>query len=193
MNGRRVLTTMLGAMALLGALSPPREEEREPAPPPPPPSGMRPADAFHAHLDVCRQCRDNPFGLCAVGGPLLERAAGVGPGAPPSPFADVTPGIGRFALAGDEPAPPVRRTDAETRNQRLDAAERKREAKRARWRRFDEIRRLPTDACRECGGFGGFLYGDGGGGIGGARTEFGWTDGCDACGCTGQRPRRGAS
>jgi len=28
-------------------------------------------DKFHAHLDVCTQCRNNPFGLCAVGAALL--------------------------------------------------------------------------------------------------------------------------
>lgn len=26
---------------------------------------------FHAHLDVCKQCRDHPFALCKVGEPLL--------------------------------------------------------------------------------------------------------------------------
>jgi hypothetical protein len=31
-------------------------------------------DAFHAHLDVCRQCRDNPFGLCRTGADLLFAA-----------------------------------------------------------------------------------------------------------------------
>jgi hypothetical protein len=30
---------------------------------------------FHAHLDVCKQCRDNPFGLCKVGEPLLLATA----------------------------------------------------------------------------------------------------------------------
>jgi hypothetical protein len=29
------------------------------------------ADAFHDHLDVCKQCRENPFSLCRVGLPLL--------------------------------------------------------------------------------------------------------------------------
>ena len=31
-------------------------------------------DEFHAHLDVCRQCRENPFGLCWIGERLLLRA-----------------------------------------------------------------------------------------------------------------------
>ena len=31
-------------------------------------------DEFHAHLDVCRQCRDNPYGLCWAGERLLLRA-----------------------------------------------------------------------------------------------------------------------
>lgn len=35
-------------------------------------------DAFHAHLDVCRQCRDNPFALCVEGYKLLETAAASG-------------------------------------------------------------------------------------------------------------------
>jgi len=31
-------------------------------------------DKFHNHLDVCKQCRDNPFGLCTVGASLLQQA-----------------------------------------------------------------------------------------------------------------------
>lgn len=31
--------------------------------------------AFHAHLDVCGQCRDHPFDLCHVGVPLLQAVA----------------------------------------------------------------------------------------------------------------------
>jgi len=30
---------------------------------------------FHAHLDECKQCRDNPFGLCKKGAELLQAAA----------------------------------------------------------------------------------------------------------------------
>lgn len=28
-------------------------------------------NAFHAHLDQCEQCRNNPFGLCETGAKLL--------------------------------------------------------------------------------------------------------------------------
>tara|TARA_R110000824_G_C14922365_1_gene647854 strand:- start:213 stop:521 length:309 start_codon:yes stop_codon:yes gene_type:complete len=31
---------------------------------------------FHDHLDKCRQCRENPMGLCAVGAAKLAEAAG---------------------------------------------------------------------------------------------------------------------
>lgn len=30
---------------------------------------------FHAHLDTCGQCRNNPFGLCSTGARLLKEAA----------------------------------------------------------------------------------------------------------------------
>lgn len=33
------------------------------------------ADAFHAHLDDCKRCRENPFDLCPMGGLLLTLAA----------------------------------------------------------------------------------------------------------------------
>lgn len=32
-------------------------------------------NAFHAHLDVCKQCRNRPFDLCAKGYALLVAAA----------------------------------------------------------------------------------------------------------------------
>lgn len=32
-------------------------------------------DAFHTHLDVCKQCREHPFQLCPVGAVLLAAAA----------------------------------------------------------------------------------------------------------------------
>lgn len=32
-------------------------------------------DAFHAHLDECEQCRDEPFNLCAEGARLLLEGA----------------------------------------------------------------------------------------------------------------------
>lgn len=31
--------------------------------------------AFHRHIDTCRQCRENPFRLCAVGHAMLTGAA----------------------------------------------------------------------------------------------------------------------
>ncbi len=31
-------------------------------------------DAFHKHLDDCRQCANHPFELCSVGAELLELA-----------------------------------------------------------------------------------------------------------------------
>ena len=30
---------------------------------------------FHRHLDVCDDCRDNPFDLCPVGANLIHEAA----------------------------------------------------------------------------------------------------------------------
>jgi hypothetical protein len=32
-------------------------------------------DAFHAHLDICKQCADHPFDLCTVGSDLLYAAS----------------------------------------------------------------------------------------------------------------------
>lgn len=32
-------------------------------------------DKFHAHLDVCEQCREHPFALCPTGDTLLRQAA----------------------------------------------------------------------------------------------------------------------
>lgn len=29
---------------------------------------------FHAHLDVCRRCREQPFNLCPTGACLLKEA-----------------------------------------------------------------------------------------------------------------------
>jgi len=44
------------------------------------------ADRFHGHLDTCKQCRDNPFGLCKTGELLLFSAAAALPfPAPVSP------------------------------------------------------------------------------------------------------------
>lgn len=36
-------------------------------------------DAFHAHLDVCRQCREHPFAICPNGYKLLVDAATTAP------------------------------------------------------------------------------------------------------------------
>jgi hypothetical protein len=33
------------------------------------------SEQFHAHLDGCRQCREEIFNLCPVGVKLLEEAA----------------------------------------------------------------------------------------------------------------------
>jgi hypothetical protein len=33
------------------------------------------SNPFHNHLDVCEQCRENPFALCATGAQLLREAA----------------------------------------------------------------------------------------------------------------------
>jgi len=34
------------------------------------------ADDFHAHLDKCRRCREQPFNLCDAGRRLLQRSFG---------------------------------------------------------------------------------------------------------------------
>ena len=41
--------------------------------------------AFHAHLEVCEQCREHPFGMCAVGNRLLREAGDVIAGVKPKP------------------------------------------------------------------------------------------------------------
>lgn len=33
-----------------------------------------PAAAFHAHLDVCKRCREQPFNLCPIGNAELQKA-----------------------------------------------------------------------------------------------------------------------
>lgn len=35
----------------------------------------RAVDAFHAHLDVCSRCEENPFALCTTGATLLKGTA----------------------------------------------------------------------------------------------------------------------
>lgn len=32
-------------------------------------------NAFHAHLEICKRCRERPFDLCAEGAELLEIAS----------------------------------------------------------------------------------------------------------------------
>lgn len=39
-----------------------------------PPAETDATRAFHAHLDACRQCREHPFELCAVGATLINAA-----------------------------------------------------------------------------------------------------------------------
>lgn len=34
-----------------------------------------PHEQFHDHLDECRTCRENPFGLCPIGVRLLREGA----------------------------------------------------------------------------------------------------------------------
>jgi anti-sigma factor ChrR (cupin superfamily) len=33
-----------------------------------------PVDALHAHLDMCTQCREQPFNLCATGAKALAES-----------------------------------------------------------------------------------------------------------------------
>jgi len=36
--------------------------------------GKSGVEIFHEHLDVCKQCRENPFALCPMGAFLLQWA-----------------------------------------------------------------------------------------------------------------------
>lgn len=41
-------------------------------------------NAFHDHLDVCEQCRNNPMMLCGEGSRRLQQqVSGIDPGPPP--------------------------------------------------------------------------------------------------------------
>lgn len=40
------------------------------------------AELFHAHLDVCSQCSNNPFALCQTGSDLIHKAVGATPPEP---------------------------------------------------------------------------------------------------------------
>ena len=42
-----------------------------------PPAPCSATERWHAHLDDCEQCRDNPFALCSIGHRLLYAAAGM--------------------------------------------------------------------------------------------------------------------
>ena len=33
-------------------------------------------DEFHAHLDVCKRCREQPFSLCPIGAVVLTKVFG---------------------------------------------------------------------------------------------------------------------
>lgn len=35
---------------------------------------VEPIDVFHAHLDCCRRCREEPFNLCPIGQRTLVTA-----------------------------------------------------------------------------------------------------------------------
>lgn len=51
------------------------------------PGPQLPGDEFHAHLDQCRQCREEVFNLCSVGAALLHSCAD-------SPIGVGVPGVG---------------------------------------------------------------------------------------------------
>lgn len=51
------------------------------------PGPQLPGDEFHAHLDQCRQCREEVFNLCSVGAALLHSCAD-------SPIGIDVPGVG---------------------------------------------------------------------------------------------------
>lgn len=38
------------------------------------PQKYKNTDKFHAHLECCRQCENNPFNLCPVGTVLLKQS-----------------------------------------------------------------------------------------------------------------------
>jgi len=79
------------------------------------------ATAFHAHLDGCRQCAEDPFNLCPTGARLLERAAASANSGTDLTWADVErateklkatpPGLGapRFCGLGDGPGSAILR------------------------------------------------------------------------------------
>lgn len=60
------------------------------------------ATIYHAHLDECRQCRENPFAMCAVGQAKLKEAAGAGE--PESQSDTVAPTTSRTGVTGPKGA-----------------------------------------------------------------------------------------
>jgi hypothetical protein len=65
------LAMAVGALCRPGGLTPENQRRVEEAILAPRTVDRSAADAFHDHLDVCKQCRENPFSLCRVGLPLL--------------------------------------------------------------------------------------------------------------------------
>lgn len=55
---------------------------------------MDPIEKFHAHLDLCEQCREHPFDLCIAGAQLLVATAG-----PSKPFSMSATTTGRIPSA----------------------------------------------------------------------------------------------
>lgn len=55
---------------------------------------MDPIEKFHAHLDLCEQCREHPFDLCVAGAQLLVATAG-----PSKPFSMSATVTGRLPTA----------------------------------------------------------------------------------------------
>jgi len=47
---------------------------------------MAEVDSFHAHLDTCKQCAEQPFNLCAEGTKLIYATVRLLPVKNPGPF-----------------------------------------------------------------------------------------------------------
>ena len=67
------LHTLLAIATLAACGLPPIPEPVRRPPPRDPPKPVTVED-FHAHLDACRQCRENPMRMCSVGADLAELA-----------------------------------------------------------------------------------------------------------------------
>jgi len=74
------LRALLAISMLASGIDPiPRPIRREPPRDPPKPA----TDAeFHAHLDACARCRNEPFNLCSTGADIAERVGTVSFGRP---------------------------------------------------------------------------------------------------------------